>query len=223
MKWLALAAFLAPWMLAVLLLPARRWDWPAAYLAVAIFLLGAIPQAAWLARHNPLLFFRRGNEQNCENKVPWSDRKLVLGLKLAALSIAVLAALDSGPSARWPSPWQLAAGLLLLGAGLRLLTASQRANRFFEAYVRLQSEFGHRPIEHGPYARLRHPGYLSYLLIFASGPFLLASTWAWGGVLLCLILFIFRIVFEEGFLARHLEGYAEYCGRVRYRLIPGVW
>jgi protein-S-isoprenylcysteine O-methyltransferase Ste14 len=32
-----------------------------------------------------------------------------------------------------------------------------------------------------------------------------------------------RIVFEERFLRRELNGYEAYTGRVRYRLIPLLW
>jgi len=34
---------------------------------------------------------------------------------------------------------------------------------------------------------------------------------------------ILRLLNEEKFLRRALPGYAEYCQRVRYRLIPLVW
>ena len=32
-----------------------------------------------------------------------------------------------------------------------------------------------------------------------------------------------RVLFEDAFLNKNLEGYAAYSGRVRHRLIPGVW
>ena len=32
-----------------------------------------------------------------------------------------------------------------------------------------------------------------------------------------------RVMFEDAFLRTHLEGYADYATRVRYRLVPGVW
>jgi len=35
--------------------------------------------------------------------------------------------------------------------------------------------------------------------------------------------FIVRTVLEDGALRRELPGYAEYCARTRYRLVPGVW
>jgi protein-S-isoprenylcysteine O-methyltransferase Ste14 len=32
-----------------------------------------------------------------------------------------------------------------------------------------------------------------------------------------------RVLFEDAFLRQHLEGYAAYTERVRYRLVPGVF
>ena len=34
---------------------------------------------------------------------------------------------------------------------------------------------------------------------------------------------VWRLLDEERLLRRDLPGYADYCLRVRYRLIPGVW
>ena len=34
---------------------------------------------------------------------------------------------------------------------------------------------------------------------------------------------VVRTAFEDRFLKRELDGYAEYARRVRYRLVPGVW
>jgi protein-S-isoprenylcysteine O-methyltransferase Ste14 len=36
-------------------------------------------------------------------------------------------------------------------------------------------------------------------------------------------LLVVRIVLEDRMLQRELAGYKDYAGRVRYRLIPGVW
>jgi protein-S-isoprenylcysteine O-methyltransferase Ste14 len=32
-----------------------------------------------------------------------------------------------------------------------------------------------------------------------------------------------RVLFEDSFLRKHLEGYTAYAQRVPHRLIPGVW
>jgi len=34
---------------------------------------------------------------------------------------------------------------------------------------------------------------------------------------------IVRTVLEDRTLRRELPGYAEYAGRARYRLLPGIW
>jgi protein-S-isoprenylcysteine O-methyltransferase Ste14 len=36
-------------------------------------------------------------------------------------------------------------------------------------------------------------------------------------------LLIVRTVLDDRMLRRELRGYAEYAGRVRYRLLPGIW
>ena len=52
---------------------------------------------------------------------------------------------------------------------------------------------------------------------------LLGSWYAVGIGIVIIALFGLRAVWEEETLARELDGYAAYAGRVRYRLIPGVW
>jgi protein-S-isoprenylcysteine O-methyltransferase Ste14 len=56
---------------------------------------------------------------------------------------------------------------------------------------------------------------MGLLLFAAAGNWLWAQAWAWG--------WRPRAPFEERLLKRDLPGYADYTGRVRYRLIPGVW
>jgi protein-S-isoprenylcysteine O-methyltransferase Ste14 len=49
---------------------------------------------------------------------------------------------------------------------------------------------------------------------------------SWWGVLILVAMMpvlIWRLFDEEKFLARNLDGYAEYQKRVRHRLIPLVW
>ena len=206
--------------LAFLLIPAGRLDWPAAYVCVLPMVTGWVWAAYRLQRDNPILFARRGHD--LEGTPAW-DYRLVSVLKVSVLAMLVLAGLDSGREARpleWP--WALAGGMLYL-TGLRLFVASQKANPFFEAMVRHQSEFSHRVVDRGPYAWLRHPGYLGFLLVFTAIPCVLESDWAGGalaGVWLC---FVVRIVWEERFLLDHLDGYEAYRKRVRSRLIPGLF
>ena len=65
--------------------------------------------------------------------------------------------------------------------------------------------------------------YATALLYFISMALLLGS---WYGILVSVFLdiaLVFRTFMEDRLLYRELPGYAEYAGRVRYRLIPRVW
>lgn len=220
MKWLVLGSVVSVFFLFFLLIPAGRWDWPAAYACILPMVSGWVWAAHRLQRDNPILFARRGHD--LEGTPAW-DYRLVSALKLSVLVMLVLAGLDSGRDARpleWP--WALAGGILYL-AGLRLFVASQKANPFFEAMVRHQSEFSHRVVDRGPYGRLRHPGYLGFLLVFTAIPCVLESSWAAAALAAVWLCFLVRIIWEERFLREHLDGYEEYRKRVRSRLIPGLF
>ncbi|NLF11249.1 MAG: isoprenylcysteine carboxyl methyltransferase, partial [Anaerolineaceae bacterium] len=51
----------------------------------------------------------------------------------------------------------------------------------------------------------------------------LDSAWAFVPAIVLLIVLIVRTGLEDRALQDELAGYREYAGRVRYRLIPGVW
>ncbi|MCX6071899.1 MAG: isoprenylcysteine carboxylmethyltransferase family protein, partial [Chloroflexi bacterium] len=80
-----------------------------------------------------------------------------------------------------------------------------------------------RVIASGPYSLVRHPMYLTVLLMYGFSPLALGSVWAMIVVAILPAVLIARIVNEEKVLLRDLEGYADYCKAVRYRLIPGIW
>jgi hypothetical protein len=76
-------------------------------------------------------------------------------------------------------------------------------------------------IDTGPYAIIRHPGYVSSFLVFIGVPLSLGSLWALiPAILLCLLLDL-RTVWEDETLREELIGYKEYTQQVRYRLVLG--
>ncbi len=96
-------------------------------------------------------------------------------------------------------------------------------NKFFEPLVRIQTDRGHKVIDTGPYAMIRHPGYALSFLAFLGMPLSLGSLWALIPAVLACLLMVLRTVWEDQTLLEELAGYKEYAQRVRYRLIPGVW
>jgi protein-S-isoprenylcysteine O-methyltransferase Ste14 len=89
--------------------------------------------------------------------------------------------------------------------------------------VRIQSERRQRVVSTGVYGFVRHPMYLGAALMFFGGPLLLGSAWGLLVGLGLVLLLMRRILLEEKLLARELEGYEAYRGKVRYRLLPRIW
>ena len=75
----------------------------------------------------------------------------------------------------------------------------------------------------GLYGIVRHPMYTATVVLFLSMPLILGSWWAFGVFLLYIPMIVARIIDEERLLAAELDGYAEYCTHVRWRLLPFVW
>ena len=107
-------------------------------------------------------------------------------------------------------------------AGLGLRVWSMRTLR--AAYTRtLRTAGDQTTVERGPYAVIRHPGYLGSLLVWVG--FGLTSRSPAAVALVGGLLgraYERRIAAEERLLERELPGYAEYARRTR-RLIPLIW
>jgi protein-S-isoprenylcysteine O-methyltransferase Ste14 len=56
-----------------------------------------------------------------------------------------------------------------------------------------------------------------------AAPLMLGSGWALLPAALSSGVLVVRTALEDRFLHRHLDGYAAYAARVRYRLAPGLW
>jgi protein-S-isoprenylcysteine O-methyltransferase Ste14 len=205
---------------ALLFVPAGRLDWSLAWLYLGLLLAYVAASWACLVRWNPELIEHRlhvGPGTKTWDKL-WAA--LFTPLLLAVYVVAGLEARDGAaslPLALWPL------GLLLFVAGAALLTGSMVVNPFFEKTVRIQTERGHRVIDTGPYAIVRHPGYVGFLGWILGTPLLLGSAWALVPALLSLAGVVVRTALEDRTLRAELEGYEAYTQKVRFRLLPGVW
>ena len=128
--------------------------------------------------------------------------------------------------------WQLLPrpplGLSILGAmlsfgGYGIVLAALYQNAFAAPVVRHQSERGHTLVDTGLYGRVRHPFYTG-LLVFLLGLALWLESYAAVPALSVVVAsLVVRIHIEEKTLQHALPGYADYMGRVRYRLVPLIW
>ena len=138
----------------------------------------------------------------------------------------VLAGLDHGRF-HWSDTvptWLQWAALVAMAAANRFALWAMRINRFFSSAVRIQSDRGQVVITTGPYAYVRHPGYLAGIVVMVASGIALDS-WLATAMLsvLTVPILLRRAIVEDRMLKAELSGYQDYADRVRWRLVPGVW
>ncbi len=152
------------------------------------------------------------------------DRILLCFLLPAVCAVFLVAALDYGRFHRLPVPWWVCGiGYVLFLVGVGIVTWAEAVNKFFEPTVRIQTDRGHKVIDTGPYAIVRHPGYVGGLLFFVGTALCLGSLWALIPAGLASALLLLRTRWEDQTLQAELPGYKEYAQRVRCKLLPGLW
>jgi protein-S-isoprenylcysteine O-methyltransferase Ste14 len=114
-------------------------------------------------------------------------------------------------------------GTLVFTFGTVVITWAMLVNTHFETTVRIQTDRHHQVTTSGPYAVVRHPGYVAASLWALSGPLILGSTTALIPAALATGVLVYRTSREDRTLQRELPGYADYTQRTRYRLLPGLW
>lgn len=195
---------------------AGRWrdPWLWAYVGIAsgltFYAMLSIPEDLARERFSPPL--------------PGADTRPLRNIRIVALAHLVAGALDAGRF-HWTSmpAWLRIVGLAGFAVSYGLVVHAMKANRFFSAVVRVQEERGHRVVDQGPYAVVRHPGYAGMISAIPSSGLAFGSWIAFAIGLVYSWLIVRRVLFEDRFLHENLPGYPAYAQRVRNRLVPGVW
>ena len=201
--------------------PAGTWAWAKGWLFIGVFLGTLAVVALYLWRVNPEVWVARTRSH--EGTKRW-DKILVPILLAVVYAIIPVAALDDGRFHWLPLPWWVCGvGYALFLAGMGIVTWAEAVNKFFEVTVRIQMERGQKVIDTGPYALVRHPGYVAGILFCMGTALCLGSLWALIPAGLASALLVLRTRWEDQTLRAELPGYQEYTERVRYRLLPGVW
>jgi protein-S-isoprenylcysteine O-methyltransferase Ste14 len=216
-KLIGLPVFIALFMF----VPAGTWTWPKGWLFILVLLFIVPAVFLILQRVNPEVIVARSRFH--KGTKHWD--KILLSLYFPAMAAVLLvAALDDGRFRWFPVPWWVCGiGYALLVAGLAIVTWAESVNRFFEITVRIQTERGHSVIDTGPYAYIRHPGYVGGIMHAAGIALSLGSLWALIPAVVASVVLIVRTRWEDQTLQEELHGYKEYAARVHYKLIPGLW
>lgn len=181
-------------------------------LFVPIFLAGVV-----LYCKNPQLLAKRLNHKEKDRSqdalVKASGAVFILGFLICGLGVRF----------GW---YQLPLAATLIGVvvfliGYALYAEVLRENSYLSRTVEVQK--GQTVIDSGLYSLVRHPMYLSTLLIFLSIPIILGSIYSFAVFLIYPIIIKNRILKEEAYLLSNLSGYSEYCLKTKYRLLPFIW
>lgn len=204
----------------LIFLPARTIFYWHAWVYLAILLGSSLVLARIFLRRDPALLESRliGGAW----AEPSRRQKLIQAVNsLLIFGLFVACGADYGLNgARVPAGVSLAAAVLLVAAfgffGRVLLE-----NRHAAATVQVTKD--QRVIDTGPYAVVRHPLYAAAALYFLASPLALGSWWGYAFALLACGGIVIRLLDEERVLRAELPGYAAYCRKVRWRLVPFVW
>lgn len=194
--------------------------WPEAWWFLIVFSLEVLAACLYLWRVNPEIFAAR--RRFGSGTKAW-DYVFFALIVLSFTAVLHVAGFDERLS--WaPMPvWVLVPGHIVLAAGFALITWAQGVNRHFEPSVRIQSDRDHRVIDTGPYAIVRHPGYIGGTLVVVGMALALGSLWALIPAVVLKVTLLVRTLLEERTLREGLPGYTEYTQRVKYRWVPGLW
>ena len=209
------AAVLA--LVALFFLPAGTFDYWQAWLYLATLLTPVVALGIYLALRDPELLERRMRTRETELR----QQRVIRIAMVCFIAGFLLPGFDRRFGWSQVPPWVVivADGVVLLGYALfvRVLLANRFASRVIEVMP------DQPVISSGPYAVVRHPMYVAMLLIWLASPIALGSWWGVLPLLTIVPILVLRIADEEAMLRRDLPGYAAYCAKVRYRLLPGIW
>ena len=202
---------------ALLFLPAWTFNYPGAWLFIALLFIPMLIMGTVMLIKAPSLLEKRLNSKEKEK----SQRGVVAISALMFPIGFVLSALDFRFGLSHVPTWLVitASALFLIGYGT--YAEVMRENAYLSRTVEVQE--GQSVISTGLYGIVRHPMYLATLFMFLPLPLILGSFWGLIPFAIYPITIVIRILNEEKVLTEGLIGYAEYKTKVKYRLIPFIW
>jgi len=207
-------------MVLVLFVPAWTFRYWQAWVYLALFAVSVGAITVYLMRNDRALLERRtsaGPGAEKEN----TQKAIQSFAQFAFLAVFLVPALDHRFMWSDVPIYAEIAGDVLVVLGLYTVFRVFKENTFTSATIEVDK--GQKVISSGPYALVRHPMYSGAFVMLIGTPMALGSWWGLLALIPIAAAIIWRLFDEEKFLAKHLVGYADYCTKVRWRLMPGVF
>ena len=202
---------------ALLFVPAGTLGYWQAWLLIGILFVPMFIAGLVMMKKRPDLLRKRLNvrEEQAEQKT------VILLSGLMFLAAFVAAGLNFRFSWLVLPPWVSWASAAVFLLAYALYAEVLRENAYLSRTVEVQEN--QKVIDTGLYGVVRHPMYMTTLLLFLAMPLILGSAISFVITLAYIPIIAKRIRNEEEVLERGLAGYAEYKQRVRYKVIPFIW
>lgn len=117
--------------------------------------------------------------------------------------------------------WLSIIGDILIIVAMWMVYGIFKVNSYGSATVEIRQD--QEVITTGPDTIVRNPMYSSAAVYFIGMSLALGSYWGLIPAILTILGLVWRLFDEEKFLAQNLPAYADYCAKVRWHLIPGVF
>ncbi|VVB99664.1 Phospholipid methyltransferase [uncultured archaeon] len=201
----------------MLFLPAGSLNYWEAWVFLCVLFVPFIFVVSYLFRHDPGLLEKRMRFKEKEVQ----EKKIIKITQLLFFIAFLVPGLDYRFGWSDVPFWLVAVSDALVFIGYMIVFLVFRENTHASRIVEVEKN--QKVISTGPYAVVRHPMYVGTILMFLFMPLALGSYFSLAFFVPIIIAIFFRIIDEEKLLLMDLEGYREYCGKVKYRLVPGIW
>ena len=202
-----------------LFLSAGTIDYWQAWVYCAVLVVTVIPLMQ-LILNDPILVESRTKggpmyEQRLFQKV------IIWAVMVPGIALFILPGLDHRFGWSNMPLWGVVIGDGIVALSMWMAYRVFKENSFGAATVEVMKD--QKVITTGPYAIVRNPMYSSAAAYMIGTALALGSYWTLVPAILTVLGLVARLFDEEAFLMHDLAGYAEYCEKVRWHLIPGIF
>ena len=201
----------------LLFLPAGTIHFFNGWLLMAVLFVPMLIAGLIMLLRSPHLLTKRLNAKEKD-----TEQKSVVALSgIMFIATFVIAGFNFRYSWVVMPSWAVYGAAVLFLLSYAMYAEVLRENAYLSRTIEIQD--GQKVVDTGLYGIVRHPMYSATILMFLSMPLVLGSLPSFVIMLAYIPLIAKRIRNEERLLLDGLDGYAAYCKKVRYRIIPFVW
>ena len=201
----------------LLFLPAGTLHYPCGWLLMLVLFVPMFIAGLVMLFRSPELLKKRLDAKEKE-----AEQKSVVALSaLMFIAAFVVAGLNFRYSLTVMPSWAVWSAVIVFLLSYIMYAEVLRENAYLSRTIGVQEN--QKVIDTGLYGIVRHPMYSATILLFLSMPLVLGSLPSFVIMLVYIPLIAKRIRNEETVLLSGLDGYADYCRKVRYRIIPFIF